>query len=158
MPGRVLLALTLFLWPALATGESEELHGQDSAFAAPGVAIVWGVLRGATEVETQVVIRIARRGEGYGFLSMDQVDPFTRERRPVLEGLPLGGHVDVRSPRTTYADFPRREIHLYRTVEEWRAGRPALTVYYLGVPDTTPEFTTEAALAAYLASTLSRLP
>jgi hypothetical protein len=31
------------------------------------------------------------------------------------------------------------------------AGRPGLTVYYLGVPDTTPEVTTEAALETYLA-------
>ena len=37
-----------------------------------------------------------------------------------------------------------------------RARRPALTVYYLGVPDTTPEFTSEAALDAYLAGTQRR--
>jgi hypothetical protein len=30
-------------------------------------------------------------------------------------------------------------------------GRPGLTVYYLGVPDTTPEVTIEAALETYLA-------
>jgi len=30
-----------------------------------------------------------------------------------------------------------------------------MPVYYLGVPDTTPEFTTEAALGRYLASTPS---
>ena len=28
--------------------------------------------------------------------------------------------------------------------------RPALMVYYLGVPDTTPEFASEAGLRAYL--------
>ena len=38
-----------------------------------------------------------------------------------------------------------------RTEGDWRTGRFALTVYYLGVPDTTPEFTTEAALEQYLA-------
>jgi hypothetical protein len=34
--------------------------------------------------------------------------------------------------------------------------RPALTVYYLGVPDTTPEFSSEAALDAYPAGTQPR--
>jgi hypothetical protein len=46
---------------------------------------------------------------------------------------------------------PRREIHLYASQADWRIGGLGLTVYYLGVPDTTPEFTTEAALEAYLA-------
>ena len=149
------LALALLAWPALAA--AQEIHGQDSVFAAPGVAIAWGVLRGAVEAETQVVVRIVRRGEAYRFVSVEAVDPFTRERRPVLDGRPLGDHVEVRSPRAGFADFPRREIHLYLTADDWRARRPALTVYYLGVPDTTPEFTTEAALAAYLASALQKV-
>ena len=32
-----------------------------------------------------------------------------------------------------------------------------LAVYYLGVPDTTPEFATEASLAAYLADRIARM-
>jgi len=50
-------------------------------------------------------------------------------------------------PRASFADLPRREIHLYASAVDWRAGRRGLTVYYLGVPDTT----TEAALETYLA-------
>ena len=149
-----ILALALLGWPAVAA--AQEVHGQDSLFAAPGVAIAWGVLRSTAEAETQVVVRIAGRGEAYRFVSVEAVDPFTRERQPVLDGRPLGDQVDVRSPRAGFADFPRREIHLYRTAEDLRARRPTLTVYYLGVPDTTPEFTTEAALTTYLASALSK--
>ena len=44
-----------------------------------------------------------------------------------------------------------REVSL----EDWRARRPALTVYYLGVPDTTPEFASEDRLFAYLATASS---
>jgi len=61
-----------------------------------------------------------------------------------------------KDPRAGFADFPRREIHLYASEADWRARKPALTVYYLGVPDTTPEFTSEAALDAYLAGTQPR--
>lgn len=126
----IALTLALVAWPAVLAAQGREIHGADSLFAAPGVGIAWGVLRGATEAETQVVVRIARRGEVYGFVSVEAVDPFTRERRPVLEGRPLGDQVDVRSPRPGFGDFPRREFHLYRTADDWRARRPALTVYY----------------------------
>jgi len=58
-----------------------------------------------------------------------------------------------KSPRAGFADFPRREIHLHGREVEWRARKPTFAVYYLGVPDTTPEFTSEAALDAYLEGT-----
>ena len=60
---------------------------------------------------------------------------------------------EVKSPRAVFANFPRREIHLHGREVEWRARKPTFAVYYLGVPDTTPEFTSEAALDAYLEGT-----
>lgn len=152
----LLLAVALLAWPAPARGQGAPLHGQDSVFVGQDVAIAWGVLRGTTEEQTQVIVRIAPKSEAYRYVSVEAVDPFTRERRPVLDGRPLADHAEVRTSRAAFADFPRREIHLYRTADDWRARRPALTVYYLGVPDTTPEFTTEAALSLYLASALAR--
>ena len=76
--------------------------------------------------------------------------------RVVVEGMPLGARADVTGPRSGFADLPRREIHLYASEADWRARKPTLTVYYLGVPDTSPEFTSRAALDAYLASTERR--
>jgi hypothetical protein len=146
------------LAPSGAGGQAAEIHGEDSAFAAHGVAIVWGVLRGATEEETQVVLRIVSPGSRWSHVGVEGVDPFTRARRPVVEAQALAGAVDVRMPRASFADFPRREVLLYRTGEDARARRPALTVYYLGVPDTTPELASEAALESSLAARLTRLP
>lgn len=158
MSRRLFLALLLWLAPSWAGGQAAEIHGEDSAFATPGVAIVWGVLRGATEEETQVVLRIVSPGSRWSHVGVEGVDPFTRARRPVVEPVTLAGPVDVSMPRASFADFPRREIMLYRSAEDARAGRPGLTVYYLGVPDTTPEFASAAALASYLAARLTRLP
>ena len=73
----------------------------------------------------------------------------------VLEALAYLRVEEVTSPRAGFSDFPRREIHLYASEADWRARRPALTVYYLGVPD-TPEFSSEAALNAYLGGTQPR--
>lgn len=149
------LALLLLL---LAPPESraETVHGADSVFLAPGISIVWGVLRAPTEEETVVVTRISNPVARYAYLRVEGVDPFTGRRTTVVEGAPLGGRADVKSPRAGFADFPRREFYLYATEADWRARRPALTVYYLGVPDTTPEFTSEAALDAYLTGTQPR--
>ena len=68
---------------------------------------------------------------------------------------PLGGHADIPSPRASFADWPRRRNQLYGWEGDWRTGRPVLTVYYLGGPDTTPEFTPGVALERYLASALA---
>jgi hypothetical protein len=68
----------------------------------------------------------------------------------------VAGMVHLMTPRRTFADHPRREIRLYRTEGEWKADAPALTIYYLGVPDTTPEFASEAALASYLTEAVAR--
>lgn len=154
---RLVLALVLLVWPTLAAGQGQQLHGADSVFSGHGVAIAWGVLRGPAEEQNQVVIRIVPTGEPYAYVSVEAVDPFSRERRWVLPGRPLADLPDVRSPRRSFADLPRREIHLYRTADDWQAAKPALTVYYLGVPDTTPEFPSEAALLRYLAGALAHV-
>jgi hypothetical protein len=86
---------------------------------------------------------------------VDGVDPFTGRRREILGRQPLPDRLDVRTARATFADLPRREVHVYPADQP--SPRPSLTVFFLGVPDTTPEFTSEAALGAYLESTLAKL-
>jgi hypothetical protein len=64
--------------------------------------------------------------------------------------------VDVRTSRATFADFPRREIHFYAASDQHAQG-PGLTVYFMGLPDTSPEFDSEAALTKYVEDTLVKL-
>jgi hypothetical protein len=149
----IVIALLVLPLLAPAWAQAETVHGGDSVFLSPGIGIAWGVLRAPTEEETVVVTRISNPVARYAYLRVEGVNPFTGRRTAVVEGVPLGARADVKSPRAGFADFPRREIHLYATEGEWRARRPLLTVYYLGVPDTTPEFTSQAALDAYLAGT-----
>jgi hypothetical protein len=160
----VFAASTILCWVALllalpvaAFGEGRQVHGESSSFAGHGVAMVWGVLRGPTEEDTRVVLRIARAGGDYAAVSVDGVDPFSQRRQALLRVQPFGSSLDVRTPRGTFADLPRREIHFY-TAGDQHAQRPSLTVYFLGLPDTTPEFASEAALRTYLEETLAKLP
>ncbi len=150
-----MILIALLVLPLLAplVTQAETVHGADSVFASLGIGIAWGVLRAQTEEETVVVTRVSNPMARYAYLRVEGVNPFTGRRTAIVEGVPLGARADVKSPRAGFADFPRREIHLYGTEAEWRARKPTLTVYYLGVPDTTPEFTSQAALDAYLAGT-----
>ena len=152
----LLLGILLLASPTPAPGQGQEIHGENSVFAGHGVAIAWGILKGPVEEQTQVILRIAPAGEAYAYVSVEALDPFTGKRQPILAGRPLGDRVDIRSPRGAFADFPRREVHLYRTAGDWQAKKPTVTVYYLGVPDTTPEFISEGALFTYLDQALAK--
>jgi hypothetical protein len=151
-----LFSITLLSVPAPARGQGQQVHGENSSFVGHGVAMVWGVLRGASDVDTQVVLRIAPAGGGYATVSLDGVDPFTQRRQALFGMQPLRNQLDIRTSRETFADLPRREIHFY-TAKDQHAQRPSLTVYFMGLPDTTPEFTSEATLLGYLNETMTKL-
>jgi hypothetical protein len=143
--------------PTATLGQGRQVHGESSSFAGHGVAMVWAVLRGASEEDTRVVLRIAQAGADYAAVSVDGVDPFSQRHQTLLRVQPFGSWVDVRTPRGTFADLPRREIHFYTAVDR-DAQHPSLTVYFMGLPDTTPEFVSEAALRAYLEDALAKFP
>jgi hypothetical protein len=149
-------ALLLVAAAPPAAGQGRAVHGDNSVFVGHGVGIAWGVLKGPTEEETPVILRIVPAGGGTAAVRVEGVDPFTGSRRVFLEGRALGEGLHVRTPRSTFADFPRREIALYRTEADWQARRPTVTIFFLGLPDTTPEFASEAALSSYLDDALAR--
>lgn len=152
----VSLTMTLVGLSAPGLGQGREVHGENSSFVGSGVAMVWVVLRGRSEEETQVILRIVPASGGFTAVSVDGVDPFTQQRREILARRPLGHGVDVRTSRATFADFPRREIHFYAASGPHAQG-PILTVYFMGLPDTSPEFNSEAALTRYAEDTLAKL-
>ncbi len=52
--------------------------------------------------------------------------------------------------RARFAQLPRTELRFFSSERDAAAGNPALSVFYLGVPDTTPEFDSEARLTQHL--------
>ncbi len=152
----LVIAFAPLVAPLIATGpaqaQAERLHGADSVFRSPAVTIGWAVLKGGDEASTIVVLRVLPRTDAYRLVSVDGVDPFTKAHTRFVDGLALtmGVASDIRSPRGGFADAPSRELHFFPDRPALLAGKPAVTVFYLGVPDTTPEFTSEAALDAYL--------
>jgi len=131
-------------------------HGSADAFAAPGVALAWGILRGRDEADTRVIVRVEAEPAAYGSLAIDGVDPFTRASQSLLAAQAIGGVLVVRLPRSRFAELPRSEWRFFATTSPRPGDAPALLVYYQGVPDTTPEFDDAAKLDAYLTERIAR--
>jgi hypothetical protein len=149
---------------AIATGECanaadapREVHGMSDAIATPDVALAWGILRGTNEANTMVVVRIVSDPTKFGWMGTVGIDPFSKKEQSLRATTANAGTSDVRSSRARFADFPRTEFRLYDSEAAARAGSPALAVFYLGLPDTTPEFATQDKLEAYLADRIARL-
>jgi len=151
----VVLGLLGAMWvgPLLA---GEMVHGENSEFAGHGVAMAWAILKAPVEEQSQVVVRIVRLEPSYASLSIEGVDPFDQRRQEVLGRTTMGEVFETRVARGTFAEFTRREFHFY-TAQDEQARVPSLTVYYMGVPDTAPEFLAESALSAYLTDALRKV-
>jgi hypothetical protein len=151
--GLILLVVALLLGrPDAAGAQGREVHGENSVFRGPGVVVAWGILKRPVEDQSEVVIRVVVTDPVYSHVAAEGVDPFSRARRPIGPAAPVGlaGTVEIRQRRGAFADYPRLEIHLGRLAAR------VLTVYYLSVPDTTPEFVSEALLRAYLDDAVAR--
>jgi hypothetical protein len=143
---------------AFAAEPPREAHGMADTFAAPGVALAWGVLRAPQgSDDATVVVRVVTDRNVYPYVAAAGIDPFTNAREPRLAAAPVGNGVDLRVPRARFADFPRTEFLLYDSAQAVAAQAPKLVVFYVGVPDTAPEFATAAALDAHLAERIARL-
>ena len=135
-----------------AQSPHESLHGAHEVFVSTDAAIVWAVLKAPSATNSDkaaVWLRIVNITRKFSHVSIDGVDPFSKKRERVQSGIPLRTEARVESDRDSFSDLPSREVHFYRSDADMRAEKPALTVYYLGVPDQTPEFSTHSALDSY---------
>lgn len=148
---RCALALAVALLAVPAAGQQGTVvHGADSIFTSPAVKLAWAVRRGASEAETLVVVRVIATDASYRFIRVDGVDPFTKDRKVFVAARPLDRETDLAVPRSLFADHPSSEFHFFPSAEDAAANRATLTVFYLGVPDTTPEFPGQREAEAYL--------
>ncbi len=147
----------LLLWAcalplARAADAAREVHGAADAWAEPGLAWAWGVLRGGDESSTRVVIRIEADPLRFGTLTAWGRDPFGGGAVAIALLAGADGSLRINLPRSHFADYPRTELRV-----QFR-GQDAVQwlVYFQGVPDTTPEWITEAQLEADLRRRIAR--
>ena len=155
--GLVLLMVLMAGRPALA---ATELHGADSSFRAEGITILWAILKGSSDENSFVHIRIlhdAAAAPAITLFGVEAVDPFSKERAWVVKGVPLRTLQTLKTVRTDFRDKTERWLHFYKDREAMEKHRPVLTIFYHGVPDTAPELLSEADLEAYLSQALLRI-
>jgi hypothetical protein len=155
--GLVLLIVLMAGRPAVA---ATELHGADSSFRAEGITILWAIMKGSSEENSLVHIRILHdtaAAPAITLFGVEAVDPFSKERMWVMKGVPLRTLQTLKIVRTDFRDKTERWLHFFTDRESLEKDRPALTIFYHGVPDTAPELLSEADLEAYLAQALLRM-
>jgi hypothetical protein len=152
----VIVGIALVIACTARAEPPREAHGLADAYAASGVAIAWAILRGSDENATLVVARVVADPHVYPWVSAVGIDPFTQRKQPLMPAMQTNGKTELRASRASFADFPRTEFQFYASDADAKAGAPSLVVYYLGIPDTTPELTNAAALEGSLADRIVR--
>jgi hypothetical protein len=157
------LALTLFFWFMMESPHAQgkkEYHGADSLFDKEGIVILWAILKGSTEESSWVYIKIIQTGgspASFELFGVEAVDPFSNQKEWVLKGEPFKKENMVKSIRVSFREKTARRILFYAKAEDLLRENPAMIVYYLGVPDTSPEFMTEREIENYFRQAFSRL-
>lgn len=160
----------LFL-PALALGicvvaglppayGQKEYHGADSVFEVQGVAIFWAILKGPDDDHSCVYIRIIDSGvhpSPFQSYRVEAVDPFSNEKEWVTKTVEWKKETEVKASRSSFKDKPARRILFYENTADDPREKPAMTVFYMGIPDTTPEILTEPQLEDYFRKAMERL-
>ena len=138
-----------------------EFHGADSTFQTEGLVLMWAVLRATDEESTQVVLDIVKTSpaaERYRFYSVVVADPFTGEKQIEVEAAALEEKNRVLRARPDFQIFSNRRILFFTDESSAALGQPEITVFYQGVPDTSPEFAEIDLLESYFEQVLQRLP
>ena len=140
------LVLAFFVAMGLGTALAEEIHGKTDVFSSPQVKLAWAILRGSDEARTFVVVRMLVKPEVKKVVITGR-DPFSGQSKE-LQRMAVAGRAEVRISRDSFVHFPRTE---------WQLTGADLTVFYLGIPDTTPEFADATKLDAYMEARLAAL-
>jgi hypothetical protein len=150
--------MVLIIWEIPPVFGQKEFHGADSAFEREGITILWAILKGSTEESSWVYIKIVNSGKSpFQIFSVEAVDPFSKEKEWVVKGKKLKKENLVRSNRTSFRDKTVRRILFYRSEKAFEKENPDMTVYYLGVPDTSPEVLSEKEMENYFEKAIERL-
>jgi len=157
------LTLTMLFWFIMESSQAQgkrEYHGADSIFEKEGIIILWGILKGSTEETSWVYIKIIHKeGDSGSFqiFSVEAVDPFSNQKEWVVKGEAFKKENMVKSIRASFREKTARRVLFYEKAEDLLKENPAMIVYYLGVPDTSPEFMTEREIENYFEKAFSRL-
>lgn len=160
---RLALLALLFLaaFPAAGVrGETQVLHGADSTFRSDGLGICWGIVKAQDTGALQVVIRIrVLDADHHRFQSfaVKAFHPFSGAAEWIAVRRPLQATNDILTPREDFKRLGGRQILFYTSAGGPEDQAPDVIVEYLGIPDTSPQFTNRDDLEHYFDIAFDRL-
>ncbi len=142
--------------------EPNKYHGADSFFKANGISIFWAILKGSEESDSWVHIKIINQEDNlkqFHIFSLIATDPFSDSEEWIIKGEKLKKENIIKLNRESFKKMMGRTFFFYRSekIEDYRNEIPDMTVYYLSVPDTAPEFLILEKLIAYFKDAEKRL-
>jgi hypothetical protein len=134
--------------------DPNKYHGADSFFKANGISIFWAILKGSEESSSWVYVKIInqednlKRFHTFGLIASH---PFSDSEEWIIKGEKLKKENIIKLNRESFKEMMERTFFFYQSekIEDYRSEIPDMTVYYLSVPDTAPEFLTLEKLEAY---------
>ena len=137
-------------------------HGADSVFKAEGITVIWGVIRGSDESNTMVYMKIIATEEArehFKYYSVKATDAFSDAIQWLAKGKKLQAINMIEQTRELFQTLTERTILLYANVDpdNIENEKEGFSVYYLSLPDTTPEFETREKLEKYFIDAQARV-
>ena len=159
-----LLFVGIFYFEVLANQQEKisAYHGADSVFKAEGIMVIWGVIKGSDESNTMVYMKIIVTEEArelFKAYSVKATDAFSDSIAWLVKGKKLQAINMVEQKRESFKDLTERTILFYDSVDikNFESEKEDLSIYYLSLPDTTPEYKTMEKLKNYFVEAEKRL-
>ena len=163
----VMLMAAIFFWgPVGKTALPEDnkkdhaYHGADAIFQAEGIAIFWAILKGDDDEHSLVFINIVSTGKTaspFRKFRLQAMDPFSKEKKWVFRDKDFEQNNLIKLNRASFRNMMERRFFFYMKDEPALDSRPDMTVYYMSIPDTAPEFLDESGLLSYFKGAMARL-
>ena len=140
--------------------ETQILHGADSTFRSESLGICWAIVKSPDTGSLEVVIRIQVLDPAknrFRSFAVKAFDPFTGTAEWIAVQKTLETTNDIRTPREDFKHLGGRQILFYASAIG-PGDQPAdLIVEYLGIPDTSPQFSSYNELEGYFGIAFDRL-
>jgi len=136
----ILISFVLSVVPLYS--QDTKYHGADSVFEVNGVAVFWAILKGPDVNSSEVYINI---------VSLDMNKPqftnykviasnvFSEEEELIVNLTTLEESNLLVQEYGSYSQMAKRRLLFYGPVDS-SSDIPSMEIYYIGVPDTAPEF------------------
>jgi len=125
-------------------------HGADSVFEVGGVAVFWAILKGADINSSKVYINIVSLDEtklDFSSYSIFASNIFSGEEEIIINQKPMEKNNLLIQEYGSFSQMAKRRILFYHIGDS--SDNPQMEIYYIGVPDTAPEFLEEEQINAF---------